>query len=54
MDKDLTLLDAKIEKDKLFKLKIRRTPTVKNGRLSTLIKLVLESKPTGHSISFPR
>lgn len=45
------LLDAKIEKDNKFRLKLRRTSAVKSGRLSTLIRLVVECKPTGHSIS---
>lgn len=48
------LLDAKIEKDNKFRLKPRRTPAVKSGRLSTLIHLELEFKPTGHSISSQR
>jgi hypothetical protein len=54
MEKDLMLLDAKIEKDKEFRLKPKRTPAVKSGRLSTLIQLEQESRPTGHSISSQR
>lgn len=53
-ERELMLLEAKIEKDNKFRLNAKGTSAVKSGRLSTLIQLVLEFKPTGHSISSQR